>query len=232
MTYMLMNHRNVTETVYIQYTVRYATGDSLIPVKPVWLDVRNCQSDPIFNVPGDGPLFSSYKQHADYTMPEGGFLVAGGAHLHGGGLKLTLSDRACGGRTLFTSQPTWGLPVIKPIMHENGPKHMTTFSTTSGIPVGAGDRLRLTAAYDDSLPHTRVMGIMLVYLAPAPVSGCPSLPSLPADPASHPGAPPRVVLPLLHALFVKGALASAELRALWPQAEPGRPLLLRIRPVT
>jgi plastocyanin len=198
MTYMLMNHRNVSETVYIQYTVRYVTGDNLIPVKPVWLDVRNCKSDPIFNVPGDRPLFSSYKQHADYTMPESGFLVAGGAHLHGGGLKLTLSNRTCGGRTLFTSQPTWGLPVIKPVMHENGPKHMTTFSTTSGIPVAAGDKLRLTAVYDDSLPHTRVMGIMLVYLAPAPVSGCPSVPPLPADPASHPGAPPRVVLPLLH----------------------------------
>ena len=198
MTYMLMNHRKVTETVYIRYTVRYVTDDALMPVKPVWLDVRNCSSDPIFNVPGDGRLFSSYQQHADYTMPEGGFLVAGGGHLHGGGLKLTLSDRTCGGRTLFASEPTWGLPVIKPIMHENGPKHMTAFSTTNGIPVAAGDRLRLTAAYDDSLPHTRVMGIMLVYLAPAPVSGCPSVPTLPADPASHPGAPPRVVLPLLH----------------------------------
>src|SRR5207247_8993971 len=71
-------------------------------------------------------------------------------------------------------------------------------ATPRCIPVAAGGRRRLTAAYDDSLPHTRVMGIMLVYLAPAPVSGCPSRPSLPADPASHPGAPPRVVLPLLH----------------------------------
>jgi plastocyanin len=82
-------------------------------------------------------------------------------------------------------------------MHENGPKHMTTFSTTNGIPVAAGDRLRLTASYDNSLPHTRVMGIMLVFLAPAPVSGCRMVPRLPADAESHPGAPPRVILPLL-----------------------------------
>lgn len=198
MTYMLMNHRKITESVYVQYTVRYVTGEPLTAVKPVWLDVRNCESDPILNVPGDRPMFSTYAKHADFTMPESGLLVAGGAHLHGGGLKATLTDQSCRGRTLFTSEPTWGLPVIKPVMHENGPKHMTTFSTANGLPVAAGDRLRLTASYDDSLPHSRVMGIMIVYLAPSPASGCPAVQALPADPESHPGAPPRVILPLLH----------------------------------
>jgi plastocyanin len=90
--------------------------------------------------------------------------------------------------------------VIKPVMHENGPKHMTTFSSAAGIPVSAGDRLRLTATYDNSLPHTRVMGIMILFLAPAaPASPgrCVAGPALPADPDSHPAAPPRVRLPLL-----------------------------------
>lgn len=198
MTYMLMNHRNVTESVYVQYTIRYVTDQQLTAVTPVWLDVRNCQSDPIFSVPGDQPLFSTYSQRSDWKLPQGGYLVAGGAHLHGGGTKLVLSDQnsSCT-RKLFESDPTWGLPVIQPVMHENGPKHMTTFSTTQGIPVAAGDTLRLTATYDDSLPHTRVMGIMLVYLAPAPVVPCAALPAVPADPDSHPGAPPRVKLPLL-----------------------------------
>ena len=106
MTYMLMNHRNVTESVYVQYTVRYVSGEALTAVKPVWLDVRNCESDPIFNVPGDRPLFSTYTKRADFTLPEAGLLVAGGAHLHGGGLKATLTDESCRGRTLFTSEPT------------------------------------------------------------------------------------------------------------------------------
>jgi plastocyanin len=197
MTYMLMNHRNVTDSVYVQYTVRYVTNETLTPVKPVWLDVRNCESDPIFSVPGTGKRFSTYSQKADFTMPEGGRIVAGGAHLHGGGLKLALTNQTCGGRRLFQSEPTWGLPVIKPVMHENGPRHMTTFSTTNGIPVAAGDRLRLTATYDNSLPHTRVMGIMILYLAPSAEAPCQSVPPLPPDPDSHPGAPPRVVLPLL-----------------------------------
>jgi hypothetical protein len=196
MLFMLMNHRKVTETVSVQYTVRYVTDSPLRPVTPIWLDVENCKADPIFDVPGTGPLFSTFSRHSDFRMPVGGYLVAGGAHLHGGGLRLELSDRTCG-RSLFTAAPTWGLPLIRPVMHEPGPKHMTTFSIPDGIPVAAGDVLRLNAVYDDSLPHTRTMGIMLVFLAQAPVTGCPAVPSLPADPLSSPGAPPRIRLPLL-----------------------------------
>jgi hypothetical protein len=196
MVYMLMNHRSVRDTVYVQYTVRYVVGEPMVSVKPIWLDVRNCHSDPIFSVPGTGPMFSTYAQEAEFVMPESGRLVAGGAHLHGGGLRLELTNETC--RTgMFTSEPTWGLPVIKPVMHENGPKHMTTFTSAAGVPVSKGDRLRLNAVYENSLPHTRVMGIMLVYLAPESVPPCAAVPTLAPDPLSSPGAPPRVVLPLL-----------------------------------
>jgi hypothetical protein len=196
MVYMLMNHRNARDTVYVQYTVRYVVDEPLVSVKPVWLDVRNCSSDPIFSVPGTGPVFSTYAQDAEFVMPESGRLVGGGAHLHGGGLRLELTNATCG-TGVFTSEPTWGLPVIKPVMHENGPKHMSTFTSAAGIPVSKGDRLRLNAVYENSLPHTRVMGIMLVFLAPEPVSPCAPAPALAPDPLSNPGAPPRVVLPLL-----------------------------------
>jgi hypothetical protein len=196
MVYMLMNHRNVRNTVYVQYTVRYTVGEPLVPVTPVWLDVRNCRSDPIFSVPGTGPLFSTYAQHADFVMPESGRFVAGGTHLHGGGLRLELTNETCGAR-MFTAEPTWGLPVIRPVMHENGPKHMTTFASPDGIPVSKGDRLRLNAVYENSLPHTRVMGIMIAYFVPGAVPACAPAPALAADPLSSPGAPPRVLLPLL-----------------------------------
>lgn len=196
MVYMLMNHRNARDKVYVQYTVRYVVDEPMLSVKPVWLDVRNCSSDPIFSVPGTGPQFSTYAQDAEFVMPDSGRLVAGGAHLHGGGLRVELTNQTC--RTgVFTSEPTWGLPVIKPVMHENGPKHMSTFTSAAGVPVSKGDRLRLNAVYENSLPHTRVMGIMLVYLVPGPVSQCAAAPPLAPDPLSRPGAPPRVVLPLL-----------------------------------
>ncbi len=195
LVYMLMNHKPVSRTVFVQYTVRYATGETLTPVRPYWLDIKNCYADPIFDVPGTGPLFSTYSRSAVFTMPEGGRIVVAGGHLHGGGLRLELSDESCGTR-LFTSEPTWGLPLVKPVIHEPGPKHMTTFSTGEGIPVAAGDRLRLTAVYENSLPHTRAMGIMILYLAPGATAPCQAAPPLPADPLSKPSAPPRIRLPL------------------------------------
>ena len=173
--------------------------------------MKNCRADPIFDVPGTGPMFSTVSRSADFTMPESGRIVAGGGHLHGGGLRLELSDRTCGSK-LFTSEPTWGLPVVKPVIHEPGPKHMTTLSTADGIPVAAGDRLRMTATYENSLPHTRVMGIMIVYLAPGPVTPCAAAPPLPADPlSSHPSAPPRFKLPLV-ATARRPAARGAKLR--------------------
>lgn len=194
LVYMLMNHRARTDTVYVRYTVRYVTDEQLTPVTPVWLDVRNCSADPVFDVPGTGGRGSSYAQTYDWVAPSSGRLVAGGAHLHGGGLKLELADTTCG-RTLFTSDPSWLNSEPKPLLHEVSPSHMTTFTTTEGVPVAAGDRLRLTAVYDNSLPHTRVMGIMILYLAPGDVSGCPAVPALSLDPGT-PGAPPLATFPI------------------------------------
>jgi hypothetical protein len=196
LVFMLMNHKPAPRTVYVQYTVRYSSGRPLTPVRPYWLDEHNCSADPIFDVPGTGPLFSTFSKSVDYTMPESGRIVAALGHLHGGGLRLDLSDRTCGTK-LFTSEPTWGLPVVRPILHEPGPKHMTILTTATGIPVSAGDRLRLTAVYDDNLPHARAMGVMLAYLAPGPVTRCEAVPAIPADPLSHPSAPPRFLLPLV-----------------------------------
>jgi hypothetical protein len=195
LVYMLMNHKPVTRTVYVQYTVRYTSGETLTPVRPYWLDVRNCVADPIFDVPGTGKMFSTFSRSVTFTMPESGRIVAAGGHLHGGGVRLDLTDDTCGAR-LFRSEPTWGLPLVKPVVHEPGPKHMTEVSTAAGIPVSAGNRLRLTAAYDNNHPHTRVMGIMLVFLAPGPVAKCAPVPPVPADPLSKPSAPPRVTIPL------------------------------------
>jgi len=193
--YMLMNHHDFTHTVYIRYTVRYVTGETLTPVKPIWLDVRNCRADPVFDVPGTGGPGSTYAQHYELRMPESGRIVAAGGHLHGGGLRLELSDETCGSM-LFQSLPTWGGPMPMPMMHEPGPSHMSAFSTDAGIPIAAGDTLRLNAVYENSSPHVRVMGIMMAFLAPAVVVGCQPTPPLEVD-LGQPGTPPHLVLPLL-----------------------------------
>lgn len=192
---MLMNHHDVGMKVSVRYTVRYVTGDSLAPVQPIWLDIHDCSSDPIFDVPGTGGKGSTYSRHVDLKMRMSGGLVTAGGHLHGGGIKLQLSDQTCD-RTLFTSLPTWGGQIPLPLMHEPGPSHMSSFASPLGIPVAAGSTLRLTAVYDNSRPHTRVMGIMIVYLAPTLVTGCEPVPALTVD-LGTPGPPPRITLPLL-----------------------------------
>ena len=128
-------------------------------------------------------------------MPESGRLLTAGGHLHGGGIRLELSDRTCG-RTLFTSQPSWNGPIPLPLLHEPGPTKMSSFQSPLGIPVAAGDDLRLTAVYDNSRPHTRVMGIMMVYLAPTLVAGCEAIPGLTID-LGTPGPPTNIPVPLL-----------------------------------
>ena len=208
LVYMLMNHHNHTDTVRVRYTIRYATGEALRPVTPVWLDVRNCRADPIFSVPGTGGSASPYEQHTDFTMPESGFFVAGGAHIHGGGLQLELTDRNWGGR-LFTSFPTWGGEMPTPMMHEPGPMQMTSFSTAPGLPVRRGDTLRLSALYDNSAPHTRVMGIMILYFAPGSVDG---LAPANVPPTGALQRPPYMPLPLLRQ--PRGALAR-NIRSTW-----------------
>jgi plastocyanin len=170
MTWMLMNHQNKRDTVYIEYHVTYDTSPDLMPVKPYWLDVRNCRADPVFDVPGGGKPGSTYDTTSDWTVPESGRIVAGGGHVHGGAKNLAISEPDCSNRRLFTSKPLWGNPdhpfyTVRPILHEPGPINMSGFTSEQGIPVAKGERVRLTARYDNELPHTRVMGISLVYLA-------------------------------------------------------------------
>ena len=89
----------------IRYTVRYVTGEALTPVKPIWLDIRNCSGpDPVFDIPGGGKRFSTFTKTADFTMPESGRLVSGGGHLHGGALRLELRNASCN-TTPFESRP-------------------------------------------------------------------------------------------------------------------------------
>jgi plastocyanin len=193
--YMLMNHKPKTLKGYIRYRVRYVTGKALTPVKPVWLDVRNCGGlDPVFDVPGGGKSFSTFTETADFTMPANGRLVAGGGHLHGGGIRVELRNATCGTK-LFESRPTWGGPVPWPILHEPGPTKMSAFRSAEGIPVAAGQKLRLAAVYENHAPHTRAMGIMLLFLAPGRAPGCGATPKLQID-LGRPSAPPAFSMPL------------------------------------
>ncbi|MGH2960736.1 MAG: cupredoxin domain-containing protein [Solirubrobacterales bacterium] len=173
MLYMFMNHRPATDRAYIQYKYRVVSGAAaagMRAVDPYWYDVENCRADPIYNVKGTQKKGSTDTESTDFVMPEDGYIVGGGGHVHGGARELTLTQPDCtGNRQIGDSQPTWGrrdhpFYNVKPVLHEPGPIAMSGFQSRSGIPVAEGERVRLNALYDNSLPHTRVMGIMVVYV--------------------------------------------------------------------
>ena len=183
--YMVMNHRPDLDHAYIRYRITYDTDPSIQPVTPYWLDVRNCRADPIYNVPGTGGPGSTDVRSSDVVVHHAGRVVAAGGHVHGGARRLTLTEPDCGNREIGRSIPTWGLPGhpfyhVRPVLHEPGPVKMSAFNTETGIPVEKGQVLRLNSEYDNSQPHTRVMGIMIAYLAKDPAVSDPCGP-LPDD---------------------------------------------------
>jgi plastocyanin len=208
--WMLMNHRNRVDRAYIEYTATIDTNPALTPVTPYWLRVTGCPSasklDPIFDVPGGGRRGSTYTKTLRFRLAGAGRLIAAGGHAHGGTKDLTITQPRCGHRTLMDSKPLFGLPSdpyyhVLPVLHEPGPIDMSWVSTRAGIPVGAGEPLELKSHYDAELPHTRVMGIMHLYVArdPSVRSSCARLPrDLRNERLDEPGRrkPPRVRVPL------------------------------------
>jgi plastocyanin len=203
LSWMLMNHSAKSDSVFIEYTARVVTGEELTPAYPVWLDVAGCSMDPIFDVPGGGGRGSTYSKSRAIPAPFSGRIVAAAGHLHGGGKSDVLSQPACGGRELLRSVPTWGGPKsapyrIRPVMHEPGPANMSLVTSAKGFAIRAGEPLELTATYDNRLPHTRAMGIMVLYVTRESVGdGCAALPDdVKVDRVDGPADPPGVRVPL------------------------------------
>jgi plastocyanin len=206
--WMLMNHRNRTQRAYIEYTASVETSKRLQSVIPYWVRATACygRNDPIFNVPGGGAPGSTFSKSAPWTVPRSGRIVAAGSHVHGGSKDILLTEPACGNRTLTASRPLYGMPrhpyyKVRPVLHEPGPIATSWITSASGIPVTRGERLRVTSLYDGERPHTRVMGIWHVYLAPDPSvrPGCDPLPGdllnwLPVTPGRT--VAPAVTVPL------------------------------------
>ena len=127
------------------------------------------------------PTQADHVYSKDITFKQDGFIVTGAGHVHGGAKELSLTKPSCPGNPeVAESTPTWGNPDhpfynVKPILHEPGPVGMSAFRVpdrtlggpASGIPIRNGQTLRLNSIYDNLQPHTRVMGIYVVYVAPA-----------------------------------------------------------------
>jgi plastocyanin len=206
-TWMLMNHRKTIDHGFIQWKVTYTTDPTTKPVDPFWLDVKNCNADPIFNVPGGAKAGSTYSKSYQFNMPESGHIVAAGGHVHGGAKNLQISQPSCSNRTIMTFHPAWGMPShpfyhVRPILHEPGPIAVSAYLSSQGFPVAKGEPIRLTANYDNQRTHTRVMGISIIYVAPSktPVDGCGPLPADAQQyttPLPHRTVAPKFTVPIV-----------------------------------
>ena len=183
--YMLMRYDPASvEPAWLQYTVTYRTGADAAKVeyaRLLWMDVRNCEVDPVYSIAGGGSASAPDVRSMEFTLPESGRLVSGMGHLHGGGLRLELHEPDCGDREVWRSVPTWGAD-------DHAPLRMSGFAASPGIPVAKGQRLRLDSLYDALAPHADVMGILGLMFVPdsrvTPEAACeaaPLLEILPAD---------------------------------------------------
>ena len=169
MIWMAMNHRHHRREAFVEYRVTVDPA-ALTPVTPYWLSVVPCVSDPQYTVPGGGRTGGTHTRSKTFTMPKAGRIVAVGGHLHGGSVDLRLTQPACGNRTIARSDPTYAVPGdpiyrVHPLLHEPDPKSISWSQWSDGPAIGRGERLRVSAVYDDTRPHMRVMGISHVYLA-------------------------------------------------------------------
>jgi plastocyanin len=225
--WMVMNHTSRPAEFYLEYRVT-VDPRPLTPVKPYWVSVVPCVSDPQYTVPGTGAAV--HRRSKLFRVPVSGRIVAIGGHLHGGATALALRRQRCGNRMLARSSPTYaprGDPLyqIRPLLHEPDPKSISWWQSSTGWSVKRGERLRVTAVYENRRPHMRVMGIAHVYIA-SELQGRSDCAPPPADaevlgPAFHGGrsAPPVVRLTLAR-LFRDG-------RARGVSRPPGRTIVSR-----
>jgi plastocyanin len=173
---MLMNHRPYPFKVFVRTRITYSDTPKT-EVTPLWIDTEGCDVDPTFTVLGSGGRGSTSYDRALFTVPMDGRIIGAQGHLHGGGKYQALRNTSCDNDLLIRSRAYYGPPDhifyrVRPILHEPSPISMSRTYSPAGIPVSEGDQLRLTAAYDNGIPHTRVMSIMMAYLVPGEVDGC------------------------------------------------------------
>jgi plastocyanin len=178
--WMFMNHRPSRDRVYLAYNVTVST-DRKTPVKPYWLSV-SCDDGKIYSVPGGGAPGSVHERSRTWVAPRNGRIVAAAAHAHGGALSVDVTERGCG--PLTSSTALYGGPedpiyALSPVLHEPSPRSMSVATTRAGWAIARGDRLRITSRYSNEAPHSAVMGIMHLYVAPGPKpkESCPPLPA-------------------------------------------------------
>ncbi len=190
LNYMLHVLVNQSFDVKLTYDLDFvpATSGRLRSVRPIWMDVQNGSSYPVFDAVAGTGVAGKYTYPAmannpygagqklnEYTVPAGGVIVKATGHLHSGGISTELyASRtvATGIKTkrVFKSDAVYWNPT-GPVSWDMS---MTATPATWKLHVKAGDVLSLQATYDtSSRSWYESMGIMMAWYAPG-VGGKPT----------------------------------------------------------
>ena len=154
--YHVMNMSDQPMRVAIEYTVEYAASADLLDVEPYFMDVSGCWNESAgdYPVPGDGGPGSVHEQSRTYTMSREGSIVAGGGHLHDGGIDVTLDGpdgEVCRSTAIYD-------------MHDMGHLVGITGCGPMDEQFVVGDQYTLTSRYENDEPIPGAMGIMFTYV--------------------------------------------------------------------
>jgi plastocyanin len=181
LNHMIHNLTPVPTKLYMTYQVDFVPKGSpaargIRPVRPVWMDVKNGMTYPVFNVrkgsgkkgrytfPNDSPRTSRAqpKRH-EWRVDRPGVLVATAGHLHPGGLYTDLKVRRRGKTApLFRSVAKY----FEPAGAVSWDVAMTGTPKNWRVKLRKGDVLSTSATYDTSRGSWwESMGIMIAYMA-------------------------------------------------------------------
>ena len=182
LNYMVHNLTPTQDTVFLTYDIDFLPASApaakaITPAHPVWMDVRNGEIYPVFDVhkgSGTNGTFTYPDQAVDpypgaklnqWTVPTDSVLIGTGGHLHPGGLHDDLwLDRA--GRTahLFESDAHY----YEPAGAVSWDVAMSVTNDDYRVALKKGDVLRTTTTYDSKRASWyESMGIMVSWLADA-----------------------------------------------------------------
>jgi plastocyanin len=194
LNYMIHNLTSDRAQVWVTYDIDFIPATSpaakgIIPVRPIWMDVQNGETYPVFDVPKGGGHNGEYTYPDDATNPyaggptknvwtvdRDGTLIATAGHLHPGGLNDDLwlqrdgatapTGEAKPGATdtahLFSSVAHYYEPA-GPVSWDVG---MSATPENWRVQVHKGDKLEVTTTYDSkNETWYEAMGIMVVWMA-------------------------------------------------------------------
>jgi len=178
LNYMIHNETPNPDQVWITYDVDFVPASSplghrLIPVRPVWMDVQNGESYPVFDVHrGTGTHgHFTYPDQAPraprrntWTVDQPGTLIWTAGHVHPGGLWTDLRvTRGHRSQRLFRSRAKYWDPE-GPVSWDMA---MTATPPRWRIALRRGDKLSVSATYETKLASWyESMGIMIAWMAP------------------------------------------------------------------